>query len=191
MPFLLIMPSSFNAAAAVFEIVPNFRTFKCRSSRPVVLVGIDDELVVDGNHLGRSILLDTVELHLHATQIEFQHRRHRSMPLIMQAAIEARNSSAGLKRRPAIDLRVEDDLGHFRGGNAAVRIDPSGADAVFEHWFHLGSQSAGKVFRFRQATRRRVHWAQSRIESKNARFPQSGNSKQTPHLYPRELRANP
>ena len=69
MPFLLIMPSSFNAAAAVFEIVPNFRTFKCRSSRPVVLVGIDDELVVDGNHLGRSILLDTVELHLHATQI--------------------------------------------------------------------------------------------------------------------------
>ncbi len=60
-------------------------------------VRIDDELIVDRNHLRRAVLPDAVELYFHGPGSNLSMGVNRSMPLIMQAAMAARNSSAGLK----------------------------------------------------------------------------------------------
>ena len=43
---------------------------------PIVLVRIDDEFIVDRDHLRRAILADTVKVNFDAAKIKVEHRSH-------------------------------------------------------------------------------------------------------------------
>ena len=105
---------------------------------PIVLVRIDDEFVVDRDHLGRAILADAVKVNFDAAKIKVEHRSHPLDPLD-HASGDGREEQLSRVEgvRPAIDVRVEEDLGVFGGSGTAVRVDPSSADAVFQHRLHF------------------------------------------------------
>ena len=64
---------------------------------PIVFIRVDDEVIGDRGHEGRTVLTNSMKADFDAAEPKWIIGATRSMPLIMQAAMAARNSSAGLK----------------------------------------------------------------------------------------------
>jgi len=99
----------------------------------IILVRIDNELIIDRDHLGWAILADAVKVNFDAAKIEVEHWCHPLDPLDHASGNGCEEKLRRVKGvRPAVDIRVEDDLRVFGGSGTSVRVDPWGADAVFK-----------------------------------------------------------
>jgi len=92
---------------------------------PVILVRVDDELVVDGDDLRRTVLSNGMHVDLGAAEIELQHRRHAFDPLDHAGRHSCKKQFSRVERvQPPIDVRIKDDLRILAASQTAVRVQP-------------------------------------------------------------------
>lgn len=93
----------------------------------VVLVSVDDQFVINRHDLRRIILAYAVKMDLHATQFEFQQRRHAFYALDHAGRYGSEEQLGGIEGiRSAADIGIENDLGVLCCGEAAVGINQAG-----------------------------------------------------------------
>jgi len=101
---------------------------------PVVLRGLDDDLVMDLDHHGRGILADTVKLHLHAVELKVNHGSNAFDALDHAGGNGGKEEFGRVEGvGPSVNIRVEHECCLLRGGFAAVSVEPSCGDAIFKH----------------------------------------------------------